>query len=315
MNRILHGFTGMLVWSMVVGSADMAVAETGQKGGDDRKFIARYVDAEDSVFENPDVAKGPWSVLTPKKVILLPQNITTPSKFKPSVDTIDVRVVHNGKWIGIAVSWEDDSRSETTATGVFSDALAVGFPHGDLTTTSPFMGGHGGAYMEINCWKALWQRDIDKGYQEVTDLHPNTVADEYVGFRSEHLPDSNPASSAHMAEIMATPEGREGLPAVAIGNPMSQINRDTPVEQAIAEGFGTLSTQQQQDARANAVYQQDRWTVVIARPLNTSDDADVHLAVGEETGINFAVWEGGEGDVSGRKSYSMFTPLLIAARE
>ena len=314
MKRVYPGLTRALVLSVLAASAERAVAEPTLPAGDKRQFIARFVDAENAAFEQPDVANGPWSKLTPRKVILLPQNITTPSKLQISVEEVDVRVVHNGTWIGIAVSWQDDALDQSTASKVFCDAVAVGFPKGGLTETSPFMGGHGTG-MEINHWKALWQRDIDQGYQEVTDLYPNTVADEYVGYRSEHLPDSNPASSAGMAEVMATPEGREGLPAVAIGNPMSQIHRETPVEQAIAEGFGTLSTQKQQDARARGAYENGRWTVVITRPLDTGDSADALLAVGEKTGINFAVWDGDEGDVSGRKSYSMFTPLLIAAKE
>ena len=314
MKGVIHLFIGVLAITLTSGWGQTAAAEPIVTAGDDSKLIARYVDAEDAAFEKPDVAQGPWNGLAPKKVILLPQNITTPSKLKLSVDEVDVRIVHNGTWIGVAVSWQDDVRDQTTASGVFSDALAIGFPKEGVTETSPFMGKHG-ASMEINYWKALWQRDVDQGYQQVTDLHPYTVADEYVGYRSEHLPDSNPASSATMEEVMATSDGREGLPAVAIGNPMSQVNRESPVEQAIAEGFGTLSTQKQQDARANAIYAEGRWTVVISRPLDTGDNADVNLSEGKETGINFAVWDGGEGDVSGRKNYSMFTPLFIAAKE
>lgn len=156
-------------------------------------------------------------------------------------------------------------------------------------------------------------RHVIKPWRDVKNTqHPLM---KHEGFSSEHLPDSNPASTAPMAEVMATPEGRAGLPAVALGNPMSQIDRAWPVEQATAEGFGTLSTQQQQDARGHAVYQDGYWTVVITRPLNTADGADATLAVGGDSGINFAVWDGGDGDVGGRKSYSMFTPLHIAETE
>jgi len=314
MKRLQQKLIVVLSVVVLVGNAQNTAAEANRAAGDDTRLIASYVDTPDSAFEQPDVANGPWKALRSKKVILLPQNLTPPSRFEPSTDEVNVRIVHNGAWIGIAVTWKDDERNHTTASGVFSDALAIGFPKKDLTATSPFMGGHG-AGMEINYWKALWQQDVDVGYQEVNDLHPNTVADEYVGFRSESLPDSNPASSAKMSEVMATPEGREGLPAVAIGNPMSQVDRTSPVEQSIAEGFGTLTTQKQQDARANALHADGKWTVVITRPLDTGDTADVPLAVGKESAINFAVWNGGEGDVSGRKSYTMFTPLLIAEKE
>ena len=309
-NRILRG---ALALTLILGCVSLATAEPIHPAGDDFQFIARYVDVDDVVFSKPDVAAGPWNDLIPKQVSLLPQNVTTPSKFQTSVESIDVRVVHNGSWIGVAVSWLDDAPDHMTATGVFSDAVAVGFPQGDPFSTSPLMGHPG--IVEINYWKALWQHDIDHGYQEVTDLYPYTVADEYVGYRSEHLPDSNPASSAPIAEVMSTPEGLQGLPAIAIGNPVSQLHRQTPVELLVAEGFGTLSTQKQQDARADAAFDDGRWTVVITRPLNTGDSADSPLAVDSLTTINFAVWQGGEGDVSGRKNYATFTPLLIAAQE
>ena len=304
---------GALALSLILGCVRICAAEPALPAGDEYQFTACYVEADDKVFADPDVAVGPWNELIPKQVPLLPQNVTTPSKFQTSVAAIDVRVVHNGTWIGVAVSWLDDAPDQITATGVFSDAVAVGFPKGDPFTTSSFMGHPG--LVEINYWKALWQHDIDHGYQEVTDLHPYTVADEYVGYRSEHLPDSNPASSVPIAEVMASPEGLQALPAIAIGNPVSQLHRETPVEQLVAEGYGTLTTQKQQDSRADGVYADGRWTVVITRPLNTGDSADSPLMVDSLTTINFAVWQGGAGDVSGRKNYAMFTPMLIAAQE
>jgi hypothetical protein len=308
---IVRGRPGLWVLAIGVG---WFLGQPGVAADGPGILVAQHVDAADEAFENPEVIEGPWRSAPPNRVILLPQNIAEPSKFQPSVDELEVRVVHNGTWIGIAVRWADATRNETTDGGVFCDAVAVGFPLGKVLETSPFMGSLE-AGMEVNHWKALWQRDIEHGYQDVTDLHPNLVADEYVGYRSEHLPDSDPASSAGMEEVMATPEAREGLPAIALGNPMSQIHREFPVEQSIAEGFGTLSTQQQQDARANGVYADGHWTVVICRPLVTGDDSDAALEAGAYTGINFAVWDGGEGDVGGRKSYSMFAPLMIAPKE
>jgi len=298
--------------ALVLGTAQTVVAEQ-VPAGDDYSFTAHYVEAADEVFANPDVMKGPWNELIPKQVVLLPQNLTTPSKLEVSVRNIEVRVVHNGTWIGVALSWLDDAPNHVTATGRFSDAVAVGFPQGDPFGTSPFMGNPG--LVEINYWKALWQHDIDHGYQDVTDRHPYTVADEYVGYRSEHLPDSNPASGVPIAEVMKSPEGMQSLPAVAVGNPVSQLHRTTPVEQLVAEGYGTLTTQKQQDSRAHSAYAEGRWNVVITRPLNTGDSADAVLAIDSLTAINFAVWQGSAGDVSGRKNYATFTPLLIGSKE
>ena len=306
--------TTLICGMLVLAVTPMGYAQPDVPAGDEGGFVARYVEADDAVFAKPNAAEGPWNHVVPRKVVMLPQNITTPSKLKTSLEHVEARIVHNGKWIAVAVGWKDGDRNETTATDIFSDAVAVGFPKAGPMATSPFMGTHE-AGMEIIHWKAIWQRDVDRGYQEITDLHPNIVADEYVGYRSEGLPNSDPASTAPMKEVMATPEGRAGLPAVAIGNPVSQVDRKYPVEQSVAEGFGTLSTQEQQDARAHAVRENGRWTVVMTRPLDTGDAADVKLEEKLETGINFAVWNGGEGDVGGRKSYSMFTPLRIAPKE
>jgi DMSO reductase family type II enzyme heme b subunit len=275
MNHLQQKLLEILCAAALIGCVRTVAAEPNQPAGDDLKFIAPFVDVANGAFEHPDVANGPWNALRPKKVILLPQNLTTPSRLEPVANDIDVRIVHNGVWIGIAVTWPDDERNHTTPTGGFSNALAIGFPKQDFTTASPFMGAHEGG-MEINSWKAALRRNDDAGYQEVLQQSPNTVPDD---------------------------------------DPTSQADRKTPRAQSFGEGYGTLTSQKQQDARANAMHQDGHWTVVITRPLDTGDDADVVLAAGKESAINFAVWNGEEGDVGGKKSYTMFTPLLIAGKE
>ncbi len=280
-------------------------------GEQDGALVARYVKADDSLFERPNVKNGPWHRVTAKSIALMPQNITTPSKYQASVTALEARAVHNGTWIAVVVSWTDETVDKVNSSGQFTDAVAVGFPQGDPKTTSPFMGGPDKG-MEIDFWKALWQRDIEDGYQDVTDLHPNITADAYQGYDRDPYK-TGPASQDPVEEVLATPESRETLPAVAMGNSMAQITREYPVEQLVAEGFGTLTTQTTQNARAWGVHEDGKWTVVFTRPLDTGDEADAPLSPGGESAVNFAVWEGGEGDVGARKNYAMFTPLKLEA--
>lgn len=275
-------------------------------------LVARYVKADDTLFERPLPAVGPWTRVTPRfSVALSPQSITLPMKTTGGVASVDVALVHNGRWLAVVMSWADATRSETNASDKFSDGVAVGFPVGDVASTSPFMGGPGKP-MEINLWKALWQRDVERGYQDVKDLHPNVTQDSYLGYQRDPTR-TGPASQDSIKEVLATPSARQSLPAIAIGNSMAQLDRVEPSEQLIAEGFGTLTTQATQDARAWGAHDGSRWVVVLTRRLDTGDGVDAKLAPGQPSGVSFAVWQGSDGDVGARKSYCVFTPLSIEA--
>lgn len=267
-------------------------------------LVVKFVKVADSVFTQPDPTAAVWQQATPITVPLLPQTITTPSRFTPSVAMIEARAVHNGTWLAVLVSWTDPTRDEITASSQFPDAVAIGLPHNDPQAVSPFMGNPGGL-VEIDYWKALWQRDIERGYQDVVDLHPRTTVDLYWGTTAK--------APYPIQEALATPQALQWSPAIARGNPMSQLQRRTPVEQLIAEGFGTLTTQKQQDALGAGVYRDGKWSVMFSRPLHTGDAADVGLQPGATSAINFAVWDGGSGDRSGQKNYAMWSPLIVEA--
>ncbi|MGE3536162.1 MAG: ethylbenzene dehydrogenase-related protein [Candidatus Tectimicrobiota bacterium] len=268
--------------------------------------VVKFVKVADSVFTQPDPRAAVWQQATPVTIPLLPQTITTPSRFTPSVTTLEARAIHNGTWLAVLVRWVDPTRDEVTASSQFSDAVAIGFPHGDAMTVSPFMGNAGGR-VEINYWKALWQRDIERGFQDVTDLHPRTVVDMYWGTTAK--------APYPVPETLATPQALQWSPAIARGNPMSQLQRRTPVEQLIAEGFGTLTTQQQQDTVSAGSYRNGAWSVMFSRKLQTGDAADVVLQPATTSAINFAVWDGHSGDRSGQKNYAMWSPLVLEATQ
>src|SRR3989304_3736667 len=72
-----------------------------------------------------------------------------------------------------------------------------------------------------------------------------------------------------------------------------------------AWGFGTLTTQPQQDVVGFGSWRQGRWTVLLARPLRTGDPADVQFQPRTAPFVNFAVWDGGDRDRNGQKNVTM----------
>lgn len=262
----------------------------------------KYLPVLDREFLLGDLMAGPWEKASAVSVSLLPQMITTPSKFSGGITAAKVKVVHNGHLVAVVVDWEDPSKDESSLTDQFSDGVAVGFPLKDSASTSPFMG-NPGAPVEVNYWKAIWQRDVDKGFTDTKDYYPNSYNDVYYG---------QSAPNEHgTVEEMKLPRGRTSLPAIAVGNSMSQPERRTPVEQLMAEGFGTLTTQKIQDATARGIHTKTGWRVVFIRPLKTGDANDAVLKPGSSSAFNLAIWEGSQKDAGGRKTYAMWTDFNL----
>lgn len=246
-----------------------------------QEIKAPYVKMENKFFENPSPSNDVWNKAQETKIILLPQNITTPSLFQNSVASLTVRSVHNGKWLAILVEWEDPTQSRHVSNDDFSDACALQFPLMGADKTSPFMGNKG-APVSILHWKAIWQFDIDDHYQQVSDLFPNTWVDTYQFGKNV---------------------------AIDVGNPVSRTDRNQPVEELRAEGFGTLTTDLNQGARGRGVWQDGKWHVVVARKLRARGKMD--LEPGKPTALAFAIWEGGHKNVGARKNYAPWIPLIM----
>ena len=248
-----------------------------------QEITARFVKADDTFFKKPDPLAAQWNKVAATTISLFPQNITTPSVYQTSVASLDVRALHNGDSMALLLVWEDPTQNMNVSLDHFSDACAIQFPIHKAEATSPFMGNKN-APVAITHWKAIWQRDVDTRYQQVTDLYPNTWTD-----------------SDRFGKSVA----------IDAKNPVSQIRRASPVEELIAEGFGTLTTQQHQDARGKGIWKDGKWFVVLTRLLKSKDKQDPALDIGKRTSIAFALWEGGHKDVGARKNYAMWTPFVL----
>ena len=153
-------------------------------------------------------------------------------------------------------------------------------------------------------WKALWQKDIDEHYQQVEDVHPNYRADFYW-FADQPVPSS-------YATALDNPQARQFMPAMAAGNPMADPARERPVEEIVAEGFGTATTLPGTSSGAHGIWKDGRWTVVFDRSLRAGDPLAAAMNSGKADALAFAVWDGAAKNVGGRKHFSNWVPLRLA---
>lgn len=247
-----------------------------------QEVLVKELSVGQDFFEKPDPQAQDWDGIPESIVVLLPQNITTPSLSAPTVNQVQVKAVHNGKWLAIRVEWVDPTDDHQVTTDRASDAVAIQFPLKDASKTPPFMGAKD-VPVEIMQWKAIWQHDIDQGYQKVTDIYPNTYNETYqFGIRA----------------------------ARDVGNPVSQ-ERKNPVDEYVAVGFGTLTVEPHQETLAHGKWKNGKWIVVFSRPLKSSDNNDPQFKPGDKSAVAFAVWEGGKKNVGSRKNYAMWVPLVF----
>src|SRR3989338_3894727 len=246
-----------------------------------------YVEQDDQFFQTSDPLSQVWSDVHETKVMLFPQNIATPGMMTGSVMHAHVKTVHNDTWFAVRLEWKDATRDVHLETDLSSDACAVQLPLKSVEKTSPFMGNKN-QQVAILHWKALWQEDIENGYQEVKDLYPNTWTDTDRFGKSV---------------------------AIDAKNPVALQKRKVPVEELLAEGFGTLTTQKKQNALGRGVWKDGAWHVVFVRKLKTGDKQDPILKSGIPTSLGFAVWDGSHDDRGGRKNYAPWIALTLEGKK
>lgn len=228
------------------------------------------------------------------------QQMAMPTIPAPSVSTLRVQALRDAERIAFRLSWPDETADGNVDSGRFSDAVALEFP---LDAAAAPMMGHKGAKVQILHWKALWQKDQDVGFQDVQDLHPNYWYDLYW-FAEGKFP-------FPIASSFKNPKALQWFVAQSAGNPMAVFSRTQPVEELIAEGYGTLTHQPESASTGKGAWVKGNWAVVISRPLSTSDASDYQLKPGTAQ-VAFAVWQGSDGNVGGRKNWASWTNLEIA---
>ena len=229
-------------------------------------------------------------------VPLLAQQMAFPRLKAATIKDLTLRALFNGKELGFLLEWGDEKADDLESIVAFRDAAAVMLPMQSHGERPPVFMGMGGKPVYILQWKASWQKDIDQGFQDVEKSYPNWSNDVYPG---------HPALERYgMTGEAVTPF----YPGLASGNPLSQQKRISPVEEMVAEGFGTLTTRPQQQALGRGVYTKGRWKVTVGVPMGEGRPA---LQPGQQFPVAFAVWDGGRRQVGGRKHFADWIQVTL----
>lgn len=247
-----------------------------------------------------------WNQAKEVKLPLLPQNFVVPGITQVTVPYIRVRSLADGNYLALLLTWDDSTRNVEVDVDRFCDQVAVMFPL-DPSHPPSFMMGNKKGRVHIIHWKARWQEDLDRGYQDVQTLYPNYWVDLYF-FHDRVLYAEGEIQEPGVGEFK-TPEALNYMPGIYARNPVSQLQRKEPVEELTADGYGTLTTQYKQNGKGRGIWEEGVWKVVLARPLFSDDPLDAPLP--EKTFLAVAVWEGNSGNVGARKNVTSWVPLIF----
>jgi len=250
-----------------------------------------------SALGAPDPAASFWADAVRMDVMMMPQNMTMPMVDTPGAEVLAVAAATDGVDLAWRIEWADATQDATPDVDRFGDAVAIQFP---LTEAASPMMGLGGK-VHILHWKAIWQTDIEQGFQDDGVTHPNTFH-ALAWF----------ATSDDLATGYTDERSRVWLTHHSAGNPMSNFSREQPVEETFAAGFGTLTSRSLSLTKARGRWADGRWSVVIQRPLAPADDPEgFRLAAGGKSMVSFAVWGGSLGHVGGRKMWANWVPFEV----
>jgi hypothetical protein len=256
-------------------------------------IVAPYVSGE---LPETDPGSDAWSAAAPTLVPLAAQQIAQPFLEKAGVTELEVRALHNGERVALLVEWDDDSVDDLDGIRRYHDAVAVQLPAKPGAAPALTMGAPGSP-VHILQWRATWQRDIDSGGATGVDqIYPEVIHDV--------MPDDVlPPQTAQLYWV-----GREA------GNPLSQVRRTTPVEEVVAEGFGSVTHLGTQSASGRGVHGDGRWRVAVGLPVARTG-VGAPLEPGSSWPVAFAVWLGSQENRGGRKHIANWQTLVLEAAQ
>ena len=289
-DALLYG--GAAAGGLVVGGAAVAAVAVSV---DNKKppvegapIVAPYVDGE---LPTTDPGADAWKSADRTFLALAPQQIAQPFLEQAGVTSLDARALHNGTDVALLLEWDDELVDDLDGIRRYHDAVAVQIPAKRGAPPALTMGAPG-TPVHILQWRATWQRDIDSGGKTGVDqIYPAVIHDV--------MPDDVlPPKTAELYWV-----GRKA------GNPLSQNVRSTPVEEVVAEGFGSVTHLTKQTAVGHGRNEDGRWHVVIAIPSKRA--AGEALAPGTSWPVAFAVWLGSQDNRGGRKHIANWQTLVL----
>ena len=280
------GAAGMTAWSA------KRHAEHGERPAAD---ISQRVTATKVQGAIPRDPLAPAWRSRPSISLPLVQQYMVAPRLRPEglITSANMRALHNGTEIGFHVSWKDAKSDDIEAVARFRDSVAVQIPV-DATGPVTVVMGQEGRPAHLLHWRASWQRVITDGPRAVRDVYPNAVND--------RTPE----------EHMGAEKARAYYPALVAGNPMAQREHRSPVEELIAVGYGTITSQSEQRADGKGVHTSEGWEVVLVMPMAGGHNQPT-LRPGDIAAVAVAVWDGGKGDRGARKQFANWVGLEVQA--
>jgi len=298
--------TGLIGGGIVVGAGGLALGlNQALKAGSvaEADLLSVYI-GQPVPATDPD--SDLWEEAEAVEVALTGQTMIAPMKEDPAPKSVKVRSLHDGRKIAFLMEWDDPQEDNLTIkTDQFRDACAVllgAYP----APLALWLMGTKESPVTILHWKADWQLDIDKGFQDLEVAFPNASFDFYPPLVEAERPLKLPEAYPETA--------RAWLPGWHVGNPLSQPVKGLPVEKLQAIGPGTITAFPTQDGEGRGRWRDRKWKAALAKGLTGSDDQELGLSPGEVYSIAFAVWSGAEQGVGARKSVTRLSKLRIQAR-
>ncbi len=240
-----------------------------------------------------DPANAAWDTVPEHVAALLLQDVVDPRLMTATTVEVRVRAAANDSTIAFRLQWLDASKDDVPGPGLAVDSCAIQLPKViEKEPPSPQMG-EAARPVEVTFWRSDWQAYADGRSDGIRAIYPNATVDHYP-FQAPAL-EAGSVGQRQMAMRYA--------PAQALGNRRSGP-RESPVENLIAEGPGTLTPDSAARSEGKGIYTKDGWMVVLKRSLPAG------LNPAARTQVAFAVWEGSDGETGSRKMRTGWIPLL-----
>jgi hypothetical protein len=290
---LLYGGAGLAgLTAGAAGAVAVAVAvnpKTSAHEGD--TIVAPLVGAAPAT----DPESSAWGEAQRVIVPIAPQQVAPPFLDRAVVTEMTVSALHDGRTVALKLEWDDPGVNDLDGVRRYHDAVAIQLPTKAGDTAPAITMGAPGAPVHILQWRATWERDLT-GRTGVDQIYP----------RVEHdvMPDDVlPPETARLYWV-----GR------AAGNPLSQVERTTPIEEIVAEGFGTVTHLADQRAVGRGVHDGERWQVAIGFPAERGN-VGAPLTPGSSWPVAFAIWRGDSQNRGGRKHYATWLTLQLEGQQ
>jgi len=242
-----------------------------------------------------------WEKIAAIEILLAAQQVAQPTLEQATVPKLMVQAIRDNERYAWRLSWDKPQPADLVDYAKFTDAVAIQFP---LVDGAPYTMGGPNLPVRMLYWKAVWQKDVDEGFQELKKIYPNSHYDIYW-FAEGAESHSNTGSTDN-------PEAQQFMVAAMSKNPMADYNRKKPVEELTAHGFGSSTHVTETPSGARGVWKEGRWYVVLDRPIDDKDPLIARFnAAPEQQLVAFAVWDGDHGHRGSKKQISNWIPVQL----